>query len=218
MSRMYNANNPQTLGNQELRPAVVKTFDLGFSQFTEHYAASINLYHSDTDDIVVAEPTGLGSQLQYQNGGSQRTTGAELELTLPLSNRATLRLNYQHIFSNRFNSQQELNTPSPTLFVAKRVGSLDLNYRLNRWNFNLSGFVHSGVPVLDGQDTVAVFDTKIQYHFSPSFTTYLKVKNLFDKDWDSPAPGTGLGATTDGIIRATPNRDRWLYLGLKYQF
>ncbi|PLY12964.1 MAG: hypothetical protein C0631_14845 [Sedimenticola sp.] len=218
MSRMYNDNNPQTLGNPELQPAVVKTFDLGFSRFSDRYAASINLYHSETEDIVMAVPTELEGQLQFRNVGSQRTTGAELESTLPLSDQATLRMNYQHILANDFSSSQPLDTASPEEYVAKRVGSFDFNYHWNRWNFNLSGFLHSGNPVLPEQDTVAVFDTKIQYRYSPKLSAHFKIKNLLDTDWDSPAPGTGLGSEGDTVIRATPNRNRWFYAGLNYQF
>ncbi|MCG8427369.1 MAG: TonB-dependent receptor [Chromatiales bacterium] len=219
MARMYNANNPMTLGNLELEPAVIRTFDLGFNKFTENYAANFNVYYSQADDIVLAVPTETGSQLQYRNVGNQRTAGAEVALTLPLTNEATLRLNYQHIFENDFSASQASDTPSPVDFVADSIASFDFNYKRNRWNFNLNGFLHNGIKAIPEEGSVVVVDTKVQYQFSPNFTTYIKVKNLFDEEWFSVAPANGLGMTDDGtIIRATPNRGRWIYAGFTYRF
>jgi len=218
VSQVYNQNNPATLGNLALQPDEITTHSLGLSYRTVGYAAEATLFWNRITNL--SERVVAGTQNQYQNVGDQDTRGVELDLRAQPTDALTLRLTATRYFRNAFSAGSAVLTDAPPdAYVADWLGSWEVNYKAGPWNFNLNGIAHAPVDVLPAQGAVSRVNAVVSYEISRELSATVSASNLLDKHDDSASVGSGLGLDAAGnVVRATPDRGRWVYAGLHYTF
>jgi outer membrane receptor for ferrienterochelin and colicins len=78
-AELYAINNPVILGNRQLRPEIIDTFEVAvdYSPGLTHHAG-VSLYSYDIKDLIQFVPDGSGAQIA-RNTGKQSGEGIELE-------------------------------------------------------------------------------------------------------------------------------------------
>ncbi len=98
-------NNPATLGNMDLQPETIETVELAFDYAPfQGPAWQFGIFHYDWDSIIQTTPTGVGSQVKFQNAGRQVGYGFELAMEWKPSNTLSLRSNLAMQQSTNVNS------------------------------------------------------------------------------------------------------------------
>ena len=91
-----NQNNPVALGNDQLKPEQIETFEIALDtrKFSD-MRFGMNLFHYEWKNIIDFVPVNEGS-LQARNQGKQKGYGAEFELDWELSDSMVLHANYAY--------------------------------------------------------------------------------------------------------------------------
>ncbi len=201
-------NNPVFLGNRDLKPETVQSWDLIWVGQWPRTTVSLGYFENHFKDSIIQTGTGGGS-LQYNNTNQGPTRGVEVELYRELNERLRVRAAYTYIFDK----------PDESFREADQTASAIINYRLGKWNANVTAIYHSErkSPVGGSTSTRITLDDywqhsgKLSYNFNPDWETFIQVKNLLHEDYATPAEGTNL---TDGV----PNRGREILVGMILRF
>jgi len=200
------------IGNPELKPETVDTFELVWLQDWGKVQSSVTYYQSKftnvieqvtVDDIV----SGFAS-FQPQNMGDLDLTGWEIDLKAKLSERFTLSASYSH--ANEY----------VKLGSADTTSSLSFNFHQNKLNVNLSGIFHANI--LSRLATVEQqYETYIdsfwlaKLHSTYALTNNIKllftINNLFDENYYGYS-------VSNGLEQGSPNRERNWMLSLKWKY
>jgi len=92
---LYNINNPVRLGNPNLSPETIDTWELAFDyRAKENLHLALNLFHYEAKDkiLVMSDPGGASNTAQ--NAGTQKGQGLELEARWKLTKKSSLLANY----------------------------------------------------------------------------------------------------------------------------
>lgn len=95
---LYTINNPEALGNPNLKPETIDTLELAFSwQASEDVKTGLNLFHYRMKDVIKFMPNALASSGNTaQNAGGQYGSGLELEAKWMVTSALTLSGNYAY--------------------------------------------------------------------------------------------------------------------------
>jgi len=200
-TELHLQNNPEILGNQDLNPESVKTWELIWLGHWSHTGFSLGYFENHFDNAIIRALNAEG-EYQYQNINQDPSKGFEFEISHQPSPRWLLRATYTH-FSE---------TPKITFFEADRFSSLMANYQLGRWNANLIASWFSerkSDPIgnlnnLTSVDEYFLLSGKLVYTISSDWRIYGQAKNLLDEDYLTPP--------------AMPNRGREILAGFIWQF
>ena len=98
-AELYNQNNPVALGNRDLDPEEMETFEIALDtrRFTDFHIG-VNLFYYEWDDIIEFVPNPMLSGDQAENVGEQTGYGSEIEVEwLPIDELlVTANYAYQH--------------------------------------------------------------------------------------------------------------------------
>ncbi|MDD2781441.1 TonB-dependent receptor [Sulfuricurvum sp.] len=164
-AELYNKNNPALVGNPDLNPETVQTFEMSLhNNSIENLEASLNLFHSTIDDIISV----LGTT--YTNRGTMTTRGIEAELKQHLHRGSYITANYTY--------QQPKNDDTRKIAenISRHEGYVALNYRINTV-FNL----YTDAKYI-GKQTRSTADTRVPVESSITSNATLLAKDLFLKD------------------------------------
>ena len=90
-NELYVVNNPSAVGDPNLGPQTIDTYELALSQqVTPTIFYSINTFYYHTDDLISAEALEGVTSRRYANIGQQSGHGAELETTYSASQTLTV--------------------------------------------------------------------------------------------------------------------------------
>lgn len=202
------ANNPITVGNRDIQPEKMKTFELHWSGAYQYFNVGLTLFDNKIEDAVAQLPTADGTKVQWDNGPTWENSGAELELFAELTDALYVRAAYSKLFDQ----------PADSVRQSDNLLSASINYRHGLWNFNLNGYYHSEMTYLHSTTLqqvnlggFAVFNSKLSYDYSAQTKLYLKVSNLFDKGYLTPS---ATGVLSNGVV----NEGQLWSLGLDFQF
>lgn len=124
-AELYNKNNPSLVGNSELEPEIVQTYELSLHNSDIHnLEASLTLFYTEIKDIIMLEST------VYKNKGEVITKGLESELKYNLQRGSYILANYTYQHPDNELTGEELEN------IAHHEAYIGLNYRINRY-FNL---------------------------------------------------------------------------------
>jgi outer membrane receptor protein involved in Fe transport len=100
---------------------------------------------------------------------------------------------------------------------ADSLGSLGVNYAQGLWNWNLSA-IYQGerqYQLTSSEratlDSYWYFNTQLRYEIDAHTSVALAIKNLSDKEYFTPAQGTG-------VVGGVPNRGREASIGLRWEW
>ncbi len=202
-------NNPVVLGNQNLNPETVETWELIWVGQWSHSGASLGYFENHYKDSIVRNPTGIGSTLQYENVSQSPTKGFEFEFSHEFCKYWLSRVAYTYFNENSDFSFRE----------ADQLASVMINYRQNGWNANLIANYHDEREMLS-MDSVGgsiILDDywqlsgKLSYSFNTDWQVYVQAKNLLDEDYVTPA-------TTAALIEGVQNRGLEMLAGVVLKF
>ena len=79
-TELYSINNPTIMGNPDLAPEKIKTYEasVGYT-YSERFRIELNYFHNDIDDLIVRGPS--TSPASYANLGEAKSDGLEAVLS-----------------------------------------------------------------------------------------------------------------------------------------
>lgn len=164
-AELYNKNNPTNLGNKDLDPETVKTYEITLENSTiNDLRNSITFFNSDIKDIITLKNS------QYANEGKAQTKGVEMEIRYNLNRGSYVLSNYTYQKAKNKDTNQELEN------IPTHMGYLGMNYRINRY-FNL----YTDMKYLASQ-TRSSSDTRSEVDNSIVANTTLHMKDLLSKN------------------------------------
>jgi len=210
---LHASNNPVLVGNRQLEPELIRSYELGVSyRFARDLDLSLNYFHNEiTDHIVaVANPPNVTA---YGNHGETDSHGVEGEVKKRwIDYRAELYLNAS------YQSSIDTLTDEQIADVARKRGNLGGNWRfVGSWNIN-ANLMWQGErarPVGDPRDplpSVALLDVALSTKFCQERCDMkLSMFNLTDRKYADPTP------YQQGVPDDVPRPGRSVMLELGYR-
>lgn len=207
-SELHLSNNPVLLGNPDLKPEIVKTWDLIWVGQMKSTAFSLGYFENHFTDAIAEAPTSLATP-QFQNTKQDPTKGFELEVSKEFFQSWLVRATYTNI----------VEIPDESFRQATEFGSFIINYQYKKWNGNIISTWHGEreLAALDSNgdrkalSDKSIIDAKIGYHYNAEWEGSLHVKNIMNTEDYAPALGAKL---TEGVA----NRGREALLSIKWSF
>lgn len=197
-------NNPLLFGNPDLNHEIGKTWDLILMGNWKATNLSVGVFENRYEQPI--ETVFVGAARTYQNGSVEKSRGVEVEWAQDLSTHWSLRSTYTY-----------MDLPESAFREATQMGSLEMNYAAEKWNWNLLGFYQDErqtpiTPTTEQTlDDFWMLNTQLRYELSEGYELSLQVKNITDEKVATPAESLG---KLEGI----PNRGRELSVGMLWQF
>ncbi len=185
---LFTANNPVLLGDPNLDPEKINTFEIGLGyNFSKHIRGNINYFYNRIRDRIVRVPVRTGRQIQ--NSGGARIQGIEAEFKADFGNDNYVFANYS------FQDAEETRNRNRLPDVPVHNANIGINAELCKYaNANLTTLLSGPRPREDGdtrRDIPAqalVNLTLIGKNFIDKFEIRGSVFNLFDKSYYDPSP------------------------------
>ena len=186
-NEMFFVNNPVEIGNPNLDPEKINTFEAGLDyNFTDHIRGNLNYFYNRIRDRIQKDSQ---TPSQDQNQGGARIKGVEAELKAEWENNNYAYANYT------FQDAEETRMRNRLAFVPVHKANFGVNVGFWKYaNANLNTFVSGPRPREDGDTrrdlpsyTLSNF-TLIGKNFINNFEVRGSVYNLFDKSFDDPSP------------------------------
>lgn len=203
-------NNPLFDGNPNLKPETIKSLDFIWLSQHNYWNFSTTYFMHTIEDAIIDQVLDNRVKLANNTQENQRTQGMELEIAYAPSNHFHLRFGATHFFDLADDQFKESET----------LAYLISNYHHDKWNYNLSVNYQSEKETVTygGQfsdrvklGSFVLVNTKISYQLSPQVNLFAKAKNLFNKDFTTPA----ISNTTE---MGVPNRGRQWFVGSEFYF
>ncbi|MBT8149224.1 MAG: TonB-dependent receptor, partial [Gammaproteobacteria bacterium] len=196
-TELFSKNNPSQLGNRNLEPETIDTFEASLNYQINHGMTLLaNTFYYQIDDLIDFVPS--ASVLQAQNAIDQEGYGVELNFSWKISEALALHSNAAiQKLKNKDSNQDIADVPRQQLFAG-------LQWRPDR-SLHLGGELHwigerkraSGDPRADA-DEYMVFNLSARKSLANSgLQIGAAVKNLFDEDGVEPAEFGVLYASSD---------------------
>lgn len=210
-AELYHHNNPSSIGNPDLDPEKIKTFEL-FAQktFEKKLQVSAGVFHSRIKDVIttVTQP---GSIAEFVNFGKQEMTGFELETKFIYDHRNYFTLNYTYTKTKDKETRERL--PNISRHNINAILSLGITKYLD---FVLSGYYRHERDRAEGDmreevDNYGIVNLKLAGNINDNFKVYIKGNNVFDKSYYGPE-------AIDLVPGDTPYRGRAYYFGAEAKF
>jgi iron complex outermembrane receptor protein len=208
---MFSINNAVIVGNENLDPEVLKSYEVGLTyQFNKYITSNINYFYNDVRDLI-ARPTIPGTiTARYDNVKDAHIQGIEAETRIDIGEKVNAFMNYAFLDAQ---DNKGHNMPS----IAKHKGNFGVNVQYPKYiNTNLSGFVSAKRyrdtgDARDDMPAYALFNLSvIGKEFFKTLEIQGTVFNLLDKEYEDP------GSTS--IPDDLPRPGRTFFLGFRYQF
>jgi len=190
-------NNPLVLGNSELDPEELKSYELAFDYRPSHdLIFNLNVFYYKWEDIIQFVPVGVG-RAEAQNAGEQTGHGVEFEVTWQALRDLELTGNFSWQKSEDKNLDEDAAySPEKQLYMAANWQPAEL------WNINVQANWVMDRNRASGADD---FRSDVNNYALVDLTVRRKslwnhvdisliVKNLFDEDAREPSLAGGLGS------------------------
>lgn len=200
-------NNPVVLGNADLKPETVQSFDAVWIGRWPGAVLSLGYFENHFDNAIVQTDRGNGI-LVHANVDQDPTKGVELEISGKAGPNSFFRLTYMNI----------LDKPALAFREADQIASMMVDYRHGKWRGSLLANWHSTREMgVNGNenDRITLDDQWLLFaNVEATFgrcNVFLKGSNLLDRDNRTPAQSSGL---REGI----PARGAEVRAGFRYRY
>ena len=211
---LYNQNNTIVVGNPDLEPETIDTFELGLSgRVTDELSFRLTGFYNDIRDIIV--PTaGPGGVNVHDNGGRIKIVGVEAEMTYNFNDDSYLTWNYT--YQDTENVDAACTVPD----VPKHRGIIMLNWGLPRdTNIYVDLLLKGSTPravgdpreEAPGYGLVNMAFTAENLFGGGHWELTTAVRNLLDKEYTDPSP---VGTTLSDY----PKEGIYYFAGFKFKF
>ncbi|MCR4289290.1 MAG: TonB-dependent receptor [Candidatus Scalindua sp.] len=207
---MFLTNNGVKIGNPDLDPEKINTFEAGLGyNFTSHIRASMNYFYNRIRDKIIID---TGSPKKFQNSGGARIQGVEAEFKADFGNDNYVFANYTYQDAEDTRNRNRL--PD----VPVHNGNIGINIAFWKYaNANLTTLLSGPRPREDGDTRrnipaqALVNMTLIGKNFIDNLEVRGSVFNLFDKSYDDPAP-------QNTVPTDYPQQGRSFVVELRFEF
>lgn len=194
---LYNANNPVIIGNPDLQPEKIKTYEVGFTyRLAKPYHIGFNYFHNEIDELISWDTS--TSPAQYINKGGSENNGFEIILTGEYS-----KSNYWNI-SYTYQDPKDADTKLRLPNVPYHRANLNFNHQLSQYITAHTDLLWTGTRARSAGDprpempSYMVADlTFTARNFFKTFEIQCAFHNLFDKQYEDP--------DTSGMSQYIPN-------------
>lgn len=220
-AELFNINNPVALGNPDLDPETIDTYEVAFDwRPLSGLHGGLNLFYYQMDDIVQFVPDPAVGKAMAENTGQRTGHGLEWEMDWRIAPTLGLMANYA-LQRSRDKEADHAVGFAPTHQLYAR---LDWALRQN-WNLDFQGNWVRGRKRAAGDprsdvDDYATFDLTLRgERVFGHWGVAASVRNLFDTDAREPSLGPAVGSGLPPSIPGDlPLAGRTAYLELSYPF
>ncbi len=216
---LYNRNNPLALGNPNLKPEKIETWELAFDYLaTDKLNLALSLFQYEIKDKIIEIPE-REQNFGYANSTRWKGFGGELEMRWKTSHKSSLLFNYSYQDSkDKITGATLHNAPQQVAYLRGDYlfgSKWYINTQVN-WNNGWKRAVNDPRPDLAGYTTAdLILRRKDMRADNTNFA--VGVRNLFDTDVRYPSPGPDI----DGILNIPndlPGAGRFYFVEFRYQF
>jgi outer membrane receptor for ferrienterochelin and colicin len=212
-AELYHANNPSVIGNEDLKPEKIKTYEIALEhRFFDRYVLRLNYFHNNISDLIVTGPQPAPlTPAQYINQGKAKVEGIEAELKADFGADCYAFVNYSYQDPRDGDTDQRL--PD----VPWQRANAGVN--LAPWQYLNANVTISWIgerPRADGDtrsdlSSATLVDlTLIAKNFFKTLEISGSAYNLFDADYRDPNPAPGT------VPNDYPTNERMFMLELRY--
>lgn len=205
-------NNPSAIGNPNLEPEEIDTFELGLNyQINFNTKLSLNFYSYEADKLITRVPNAELGLTQSQNGSTLDGKGLEMELNWSYED---LAVDFNYTYQNTEDPDLGQQIPFVVQNTAYLGAFFDLtdNFSVSFTSHWISGRDRSAADQRNEIDDYFQANAAAIYNFNSKTKAKLMVKNLFDEDIFEPSSGT---ISNDFRM---PTRSVWLEIESKLTF
>ncbi|TNF08378.1 MAG: TonB-dependent receptor, partial [Gammaproteobacteria bacterium] len=186
-AELYFQNNPSALGNPDLKPEEIKTWELAFD-YRPNFdtGVKLSLFNYEATDLIAI--VAQGNTRQYQNARNQDGYGLELELDW----QATEKMRVNAAYS--WQQSEDADTGLSVSDAPAHQTYLDVNYNFDRnWKGSIQHYWIGSRSRASGDSRAEIDDYHwVNSRISRSFNhdkvrLSLIVKNVFDTDAREPS-------------------------------
>ena len=201
-------NNPILLGNPNLKPETVDTWEAVWIAHWKKTAINLTYFENHFEDSIIQAETNVSTLKQYANTELAPTKGIESEFLYHLNDSWHSQLNFTYLLEKASESYRE----------ADYFGTFSQFYQHHNWQASMSfeyvgerETIVSNNPTKETIDDYLLVHTKINYQWTQNLNNYLSVRNLLDKDYGTPN-------TSASVPEPLPNRGIEFLVGINYSF
>jgi iron complex outermembrane receptor protein len=214
-AELYHSNNPSLVGNPQIEPEEIETYEAGVEHhFLNKYALKFNYYYNKISELIVEGPkTSPIIAPQYVNQGEATVEGVEVELKAEWGNEMYGFINYSYA------DPRDDETDNKLPDVAEHRVNVGIN--VEPWKY-LNGNVtvswigertRADEDIRDDLSPSTLVDvTLIGKNFYKSLEIRGSVHNLFDENYRDPSPFPG------PVPNDHPTNERILMVEFRYTF
>lgn len=180
---LYNKNNDAVIGNQDLDPEKMTTYEVSIGNASTHLTYFNNIFK----DKVELKPYAPGSR--YENGGGAKIWGIEFDGKINFSKNSFAYLNYTH------QNSEDDDTGARLPDITANKANIGINTGLGHYlNLNTNIHIHGERPRASGdpRSSSSAYElvdlTLIAENFIEDLSLRASIHNLLDRDYKDPAP------------------------------
>ncbi len=211
-NELYSINNPAVVGNANLLPETIETYEASFEiPFLRYFNFNVSLFHNVIGDIIRLDTSQTAPYPFTNAAGDSTIKGIETELKFNFDENR-----YGYVNASYQNSEDDQGVNLP--YVSKWMGNAGYNHEFfNMLNTNIN--VHwigertrlSGDTRDMAPSATLVDATFILKNFYKKFELKGSVFNLFDNDFVAPS-------TITSVAKDLPLHRRMFLVELLYRF
>ncbi len=213
IAELYVTSNPISLGDKNLEPEEIDTYEFAFSQqLSSELSYTSNMYYYKIKDYISFQDIGSGAK-QAQNFGKRNGYGFEIEADYKPSNTLRLLSNYAYQKSEDDKTDTDVGEAPNHQFYIRTEWSPEQNWmitpQLNWVGKQKRSNSDARTEALSSYTTVDL--TIRQKNIVDKLDISLSVHNLFDRAVFEPSEA-------EGLVNDFPMAGRSLYAELAYTF
>jgi outer membrane cobalamin receptor len=183
---LYNDNNPSLMGNSDLQPEKISTYEVGLGYyFAKSIQMDLNIYYNDITNQIIRDTTVTPNE--YANLGDTEVKGLEFVVSGEFSAKNYWRLAYS------YQKPEDTNSGLEVPYVPNHRATLSLNRELSRYLMGHVDFLWDGPRPRPQGDTRGDSDSYITVDLAFTVSNFYKnleirgsVHNLFDENYYDP--------------------------------
>lgn len=210
-SELYNQNNPVALGNPDLDPETIDTYELAFAYEAMHnLRTNLSLYYYKTEDMIERVDNADGTRVS-ENINSIKGQGVEIEVNWKVNKDWSILANYayQKTINDETNKQQPF-IPKQQLYLDARWKFMPDWQLAAQLNWVSDRKREEGDTRGDIDDYTLVNLSVRRKNIAKHWEIAASIKNLFDEDIREPSNGS--------IPDDYPMNERSAFIELSYNF
>lgn len=221
---LYNINNATVIGNPNLKPERIQTYEAGVAwRLNRYFAANLNYFISTIDDQIGWVPsTTAGQPALNANIGKTETQGVELGCNGSLGTDLYWKLNYT------YQDPRDISNNKRLPYVPSQRVSGSINYALTKYLNLHTDLLWTGVRPRDTGDTRPQMPSYTTVDLAATLKNFYKtleiqatIRNLFDqryKDPDTSGGAVNLTKTAPKVPGDFPREGISGFVTVSYRF